>query len=278
LSENLITKDDVLGALRGARIHPSIPDVIVAIINITRSDRASLTDLVNAIEKDEVLSKRLMSIGNSGFFGKERKVRHVQEAVVMMGWNNVKMISLGSTIMKVISKTDMRLYGHAIKTAQYAHYIATEAKLYKIEDITLVGLLHNIGSVILLTYFTNEALQAKQYAIKHGVPIQVAERAVLGVDHAEIGGWTVAEWKLPDNIIETISEHHDFYHQSFHARKTAAIHIGECLALMADYTGPAWEKINTIHPDAVKKLGFSEDDFRSLALKCLKKKFEPIIM
>ncbi len=278
MSTEAITQGDVIRALRSAKLHPSIPELVAAIINITQSKRTNLSDLVAVIEQDEDLSSRLLSMANSGFFGPERKVRRVTDAVVLMGWNNVKMISLGSTIMKVISQLDQRLYSHAIRTAQFANFLGTEANLYKIEDITLVGLLHNIGAVILRAYFKDQALQAKQYAIKEGVPIQVAERAVFGADHAEIGRWTADEWHLPTNIIETIAEHHDFSRKSFHAKKTAAIHVAESLAMVSDYYGPSWEKINPIDPEAIATLGFSEVEFKEKAMKCLKTRFDPLIL
>jgi len=273
-----VTKEQVIKALAIEKLHPGVPEIVVAIIHITRSRSASINDLVRVIEGDEALSARLLSIANSGFYGLDRKVRNISDAVVLMGWNTVKMISLGSTIMKMISERDMRLYSHSIRNAQIAKHLATEAKFYKVEEISVVGLLHDIGSIILQAYFNDLFLEAKQYAVDHGVPIYIAEREVLGVDHAEVGGWTVEEWMLPDNIVESIALHHAFDPNTYHARKTAVIHVADSLAIMADFYGPTWEKVPEIHTAAIKTLGFTVDTFRKLASTCMKQKFEPLIM
>ena len=278
MSKAVITREKVLQKLKSQKLYPGVPEVVVAIIHITRSSSASINDLVRVIEQDETLTDRILKIANSGFYGVDRKVRAVSDAVVLMGWNTIKMVSLGSTIMKVMNERDMRLYSHSIRTAQAAKFLATEANFYKVEEISVVGLLHDIGTIILQAYFSDEFLKAKQHAIDHGVPIHIAEREILGVDHAEIGGWTVADWMLPDNIVESVALHHSFDPKTYHAKKTAVIHVADSLAFISDYYGPAWEKVPEIVPSSIKMLGFSEEQFKKLALKSMKMKFEPLIM
>jgi len=274
----IITRDRVVSELKKKKLHPSVPEIVVAIIHITRSNSSSLNDLVRVIEQDPALTARILSIANSGFYGLDRKVRNISDAVVLMGWNNIKMISLGSTIMKMMSERDMRLYSHSIRTAQIAKYLATEAKFYKVEEISVVGLLHDIGQIIFQAYFNEQYLATKQYVLDHGVPLHIAEKETVGVDHAEVGGWTIEEWLLPDNIIEAVALHHGFDPTTYHRRKTAVIHVADSLALIADFYGPSWEKIPEISPDAVSTLGFSADDLKQHAQTCFKMKFEPMIM
>ena len=278
MSSERITRDTVVNALKSRKLHPSVPEIIVAIIHITRSNSASLSDLVRIIDQDPVLKNRILSIANSGYYGLDRKVRNIADAVVMMGWNNIKMISLGSTIMKMISDQDMRVYSHSVKTAQIARYLATEANFYKVEEISVVGLLHDIGQIIFQAYFNDLFLKAKQYAVDHGVPMHIGEKEIMGVDHAEVGGWTIEEWLLPDNIIESVARHHDYDPTSYHARKTAVIHVADSFSLIADYYGPTWEKVPEINISAFKTLGFTADDIKKHASVCFKMKFEPMIM
>ncbi len=278
MTQESITRDSVVSALKSRKLHPSVPEVVVAIIHITRSNSSSLGDLVRVIEQDPILTNRILNIANSGFYGLDRKVQKIADAVVLMGWNNIKMISLGSTIMKVISNRDMRVFSHSVKTAQIARYLSTEAKFYKVEEISVVGLLHDIGQIILQAYFGDSFLKAKQYAVDHGVPMHIAEKEVLGVDHAEVGGWTIEEWMLPDNIIESVARHHDYDPSSYHARKTAVIHVADSFALISDFYGPTWEKVPEINVLAFKTLGFSAEEIKKHASVSFKLNFEPMIM
>ena len=112
----------------------------------------------------------------------------------------------------------------------------------------------------------------------HFLPFYVAERELLGVDHAEIGGWTVEEWQLPDNIIESVSRHHSFTPDSFHAKKTAVIHVADILALAVDYSGPSWEKVTEMSPSALEILGFNEAELKDIVLAVMKMKFDTLII
>ena len=41
------------------------------------------------------------------------------------------------------------------------------------------------------------------------ITIAQAEERVLGVTHAEVGGWLAEKWNLPESLVEAISYHHD---------------------------------------------------------------------
>ena len=89
MKKGTVTRESVVRALAGEKLHPSVPEVVVAIIHITRSPSATINDLVRVIEQDPALTNRILSIANSGFYGLDRKVRNVSEAVVLMGWNTI---------------------------------------------------------------------------------------------------------------------------------------------------------------------------------------------
>ncbi|MBT4483212.1 MAG: HDOD domain-containing protein [Candidatus Latescibacteria bacterium] len=273
---NIVTRETVKEALASHKLHPSVPDIVVEIINITQSPDATINDLVNVVNKDQELSEHIIHISKSGFHPKH-EVESVSDAIILMGWNAIKMISLGSTILKKMSDKDKRLYSHSVRTAHIARFLAVEANFYKAEEIAVVGLLHDLGLIILAEYFNDIYLKTKQYSIDRGCPMHVAERKLLGVDHAEIGGWTVEEWNLPENIIESVTRHHSFDPDSYHAKKTAVIHIADILALATDYAGPPWEKVSELFPSALKVLGFSEMELRDLVLAIMKMKFDTLI-
>ena len=260
------------------RLHPSVPDIVVAIINLTSSPSTSINDLVKVIEKDQELSTRILQIANSGFYSFKRKITSITDAVILLGWNTVKMISLGSTVLKRISEKDSRLYGHCMRTALIARFLAIEANFYKVEEIAVVGLLHDIGAFFLETHFPEDYREARRYAIKNGVPLYLAELEILGFDHGQVGGWALEEWNLPKNITSSVMWHHDYKENTFHAKKTAVIHVADVIALAADFSGPAWEKIPEIKLSALKTIGFNETELREIVLSMAKIKLDPIII
>jgi len=273
-----ITRETVLAALAEKKFHPSVPEIVSAIVKITRSPNASIKELVTFIEQDSELTRRMLTIANSGFYGIKHEVTTVNGAIVLMGWNTVKMITLGSTILKRMSERDHHLFVHSIRTANIARFLADEANMYKTEEMSVTGLLHDLGIMIMEMYFNDAYIRTKQFAVDHGVPTQIAEYQLLGVDHAAIGGWVIDFWELPDNIVESVARHHSFDPDTFHARKTAVIHVADILALAVDYSGPSWEKVSKLDERALDVLGFSRADIKGLMLDIMKMRFNPIII
>ena len=278
MKNTVIDKEAVNKALSSRKLHPSVPEIIVEIINLTRSPYTTIHDFVKVIEKDPELASRILQISNSGFYSFKRKINSISHPVTLMGWNTIKMISLGSTILKRMSECDKRLYSHSLRTAHIARFLAVEADFYKIEEIAIVGLLHDLGSIILEEYFHVLFLKTRQYALDHGVPTYIAERELLGIDHADVGGWTLEEWKLPENIIESVARHHSFEQDTYHARKTAVIHVADILAFAVDFGGPSWEKVSEMSPSAVTILGFSDIELKDMILSIMKMKLPPLIL
>ena len=256
----------------------AMPRVAVPVITMFNDPDASFQDLAAVIETSPDLTERVLTIANSGYYGFRRKVTSVERAVVLLGWNAVKMITLGSTILKRMHLTDQRLNDHSLRTAVIARYLAMEAGFYKVEEIAVVGLLHDIGQIILESCFPEQAARVKQYIIDHGVPRHVAEREIIGVDHGRVGGWMLEEWNLPKNITSSVMWHHDYLPRTYHARKTAVIHVADVLAQAADVRGPSWEKVPVLSGEALETLQFTEAEFRDTVTAMLHMRLDPLIM
>ncbi len=256
----------------------SVRTTAAPIISMASSKSASLKDLAGIIENDSELSARILKITNSGFYSLSKKIDNVSHAISLLGWNAVKMISLGSSLLTRMCATDHRLFNHSVRTAQIARFLATEAHFYKVEEIAVVGLLHDFGRVIFELFFPDKAARLRQYAVDHGVPIHVAERELYETDHGEVGGWTLEEWDLPENITDSVVRHHSFDRNTYHARKTAVIHVADVFEFAVDYRGPGWEKVPEMSPEALEVLGFREQDARELLIRVMNMRFEPIIM
>ena len=273
-----ITRENLLKKIAASGTFPSVPKVAAPIILMANDEKTSFNDLAKVIETDPELSARILKIANSGFYGFRREITSITHALVMLGWNAIKMIALGSTILTRMCAKDRTLFNHSMRVAQIARFIAIEANLYKVEEFAVVGLLHDFGVIILKTYFPDEYMKALQFSIDHGLPIYLGERELLGVDHADVGGWTLEEWDLPENITESVAKHHSYDPNNYHARKTAVIHVADVFAFAVDFKGPSWEKVPEVSAAALETLGFSNAELKDLVLTTMKTKFDPLIV
>ena len=273
-----ITRDSLRKAVREAAPFQKVPTVTVPVITMMNDDNMTFRDLANVIEVDPELSARIMTIANSGFYGFKKKIRTINHALVLLGWNTVKMIALGSSLLRRMCLTDRELYNHSMRAAQIARFLAMEANFYKVEEIAMVTLLHDIGKMILEMYFPDEYGDARTYAVDNGVPQFIAEREILGLDHATVGGWVLEDWMLPENITESVALHHAYDEATYHHRKTAVIHVADCLAHAVNFRGPATEKVPELKEGALEPLGFSHTELRDHLLTIMKMRLDPLIV
>lgn len=273
-----IDRTSLMSAVAKNPSFSKVPTVYAPIISMFNDPKANFKHLTEVIESEPELANRVLKIANSGYYGFSKKVDTIQRAVVLLGWNAIKMITLGSTILVKMNEINKDLYEHSIRTAMIARFIATEAGFYKIEEISSVGLLHDIGIVLLEIYYPENDMKVRQYVLDHGVPRHIAEREILGVDHGEIGGWMLEEWFIPKNLSASVMWHHNFKPNTFHARKTALLHLADVLAIAVDFAGPVWEKVPQLDPAALDTLGFSENDFKEIFYSMMSVRLDPFIL
>lgn len=278
MKKRKLDRETVRTLLATNRTFGNISTTAAPLLALTNNKDANIREIAALIEKNPELSSRILKIANSGFYGFRSKIENVSHAIVLLGWNAIKMISVSSSLLTRMCATDRRLFNHSMRTAQIARFIATEANFYKVEEIAVVGLLHDFGQVVLALFYPEGNAMVRQYATGSGVPIHIAEREILGVEHGEVGGWVLEEWKLPQNITESVERHHSFEPEAYHARKTAVIHIADVLAFAVDYTGPSWEKVPEMVGEALEVLNFSENDLKDMLLTTMKMRFDPIII
>jgi putative nucleotidyltransferase with HDIG domain len=104
------------------------------------------------------------------------------------------------------------------------------------------GLLHDIGKLALNEVLNEECQTAIRSRIhEHGRSSVEAEQEVIGTDHAQVGACMLKAWKLPEEIIEAVGNHHHPASKP-RARLSALVHTADCLThLMGSTFG--WEAL-----------------------------------
>ena len=74
-------------------------------------------------------------------------------------------------------------------------------------DFFTPALLHDIGKLV-LGEFVKKELPKIEGLVASGVPFNIAEKEVLGTDHAEIGALILSKWSFPSDLIDAVRWHH----------------------------------------------------------------------
>ena len=196
-----------------ARIKP-IPQVVLTIMRMIRSKNYNPKDIAREMQKDQVISAKVINICNSSLVSPISEIRSVNQALIMLGERFVAQIILSIYLSSFLigynqgySMSLGGLYHHSISTAVIGERIARHTKKADPDMAYLAGLTHDIGKVVLDQYVA-PALPHFYRKIQLGqMDLLEAEKSILGFTHTEVGLRLAELWSLPSYLKDTIAYH-----------------------------------------------------------------------
>ncbi len=199
--------------LRSLVSFPSPPGVASHIIELARDPDIEMGKVAKALSMDSALSTKILRIANSPLYAQRRKSENLRQALVVLGLNATLTLALSFSLVKTLRDAkpngiDYPLYWRrALIAATAARALGDALHQSLAEEIFLAALLQDIGILALDKavpdlYVGGAALQQDHVALA------ALERKRLGADHAEIGGWLMRSWNLPERLHRAIEHSH----------------------------------------------------------------------
>jgi putative nucleotidyltransferase with HDIG domain len=198
---------------------PSIPLVLIRIIQTLDADSSSASELESLILHDPALSARILRLANSAFYSFRAQVKTISHAITLLGMNLVSSIAIGINIFDTFTKGAKaeaalinKLWTHSCGVGFLAKeiWIRCGHKEKEGEFAFLCGLLHDLGKVVLFKTYPNH--YGSIFAIQKSETdpaISAYEAENYGMDHAEIGEMLAKQWGFPPELANVIRRHHD---------------------------------------------------------------------
>ena len=83
---------------------PSIPLVLIKIIQTLDEDKSSASELEELILHDPALSARILRLANSAFYSFRTEVKTISHAIALLGMNLVTSLAIGINIFDSFTK------------------------------------------------------------------------------------------------------------------------------------------------------------------------------
>ncbi len=191
---------------------PTLPSVLSKILATAADPDASAIDLGQHIQADQSLSATLLKLVNSAYYGFYRQIKTVTQAIVVLGFVEVRNLTLTATAFRTLGKSGsdydrLQLWRHSLGAAMAADRVVKAGKL-EIEGCFESALLHDIGKVVLDLLYPDQFCAAAHRAHVEGRAIAGVESEMFGIDHAEAGGLLGEHWNLPPAVVDAIRNHH----------------------------------------------------------------------
>ena len=196
---------------------PAFPKSVQRILELSRDINCPPKELVVVIEKDPVMTMKLLRILNSAYYSFPKQITSVNQSVVFLGLNTIKNMALSFAAMGVLPPQNaagfdvQRYLMHSLTTASLARMLCQKFGEGDIDptDCYIAGLLHDFGKVVFAQFMPAEFKQALTLSGEQGTSLHAAEQQIIGADHSLVGAMLVEKWQFPQSLTDTIRHHHD---------------------------------------------------------------------
>ncbi len=222
-------KEEIKKRLKAVESLPTLPPIVSKLNKMVADEDTTATKLGKIIEKDQVLTSKLLKMVNSSFFGFPQRISTVSNAIVLLGFNVIKTLIVTSSIFEVMQSSDIGLFEHSLGCATAAGIIAKRLKIKNPEEVSTAGLIHDLGKIVLRSELPDEYDQIVQQARTEGKYMRELEIERLDIGHGTIGGMLARQWNLPDRLVIPIEYHHRPNAAPDYKDVTAVIHFSDIL-------------------------------------------------
>ena len=223
--------------VRGIRYVPTLPTVLSQILSLLNKEDSTAQQLEEIIVHDQALSSKVLAVANSAYYGFRHQILTVSRAVVALGYEEIRNICLGASLMGFLHPSSFRnqksaelLWLHSLAVADAAVIIADHVDQSQHDAAFTAGLLHDLGKVVLAAFFPDEVASLNELMSKENLTYRQAEKA-LDMDHGQVGEALGAHWDLPSQICEVMGQHHEPHAGLLHYNLVAMAHVADFLSL-----------------------------------------------
>jgi putative nucleotidyltransferase with HDIG domain len=251
-----------------------IPQVAVRVMAMTRNPDCSLSDISKLVAYDAAVTANVLRTVNSAAYGLKRKVESIHEAVRILGMKQLVQIVFmsvaGNNLKRAYPGYDLEagaLWKHSATSAFLAGKIGEAIKGTDVNLVFTAALLKDIGKVLLNQHVHDAAREIRNLVFQEGNTFLEAEKKIIGIDHAELGGIIAKQWNFSDRMVSLIQNHHLSGRDALTDKDACIIYLADTICFMIGVgTGTDGLAYRFVEP-ALKQLGYSTSDFETLIFK-----------
>ena len=216
-----------------------LPGTVARLVEVINNPRSTPKDIVEVIRYDQAVTSQMLRLCNSAYFGLQREVQSLDDAVRLLG--TMKVLHLLMAVHGKALLADKHsgygmepgvLWKHSVAVALAASILGGRVSPDNVGSAFTAGLLHDIGKVVLNEYVGQEFARIARMVTEEHISFAEAENQVLGVSHEEIGEKVAQKWKLPEALVRCIRHHHRPSELQPPDPLVDTVHLADCVCML----------------------------------------------
>lgn len=207
-------KSDTLRTLiNGLRFLPVLPDRWHHLVEELDLPTGSLKHAADLIEQDPFLLASILHVANSVSLSMDKPVSRALPALQHLGVDIVKPLILKKYLTDTFQGTV--IVNHAVdalweRSGQVALYAYRQARDHhlsptKCDRVYAAGLLHLIGSAVLIVNYPNEITGIERRMAETGRTLSDIENSIFSASGNEVGAYLLGIWSMPSSIVDAVA-------------------------------------------------------------------------
>jgi HD-like signal output (HDOD) protein len=212
----------------------ALPDICVRLRTMLDDKSSAIEDVGELVALDPALTSRLLKLANSSLFRFPSQIDSISKAVSVIGGEalyNLVMAETASSAFEHFGSDNIdlqRFWKQSIYASLVAKELAKQVRLRGSERFFLLGLLHNLGEVVVASQSPELAAKCENYD-EYILPWE-RQQKVLGFTYAHCSAQVMSLWCLPEPLRYPVAQQHDV-EQALKVKEIAVIYVAARAAL-----------------------------------------------
>ena len=214
----------------------SPPEVFSRLQRVLGRGDYNNSELADIVAADVGLTVRLLCVANSSYFGFQRKINSVEEAIGAIGVNHLRELVTATAVIGRFGTIPGEMlsmdafWRHSVAVGLAARILAAARKELNLENYFIAGVLHDVGRLVMALKMPEPYRKVLERCRESGEMLHLVERDVFGFDHADVGEALLKQWHLAPVLAEGVGGHHQPHKADRHPLCAALVHLGDVLA------------------------------------------------
>jgi putative nucleotidyltransferase with HDIG domain len=264
--------------LERVRNLPTLPVVAGRLLTLLQDPTVNAARLEEVIRPDPALTANLLRLANAAAFGHGVEITSLRQASTRLGLRRLSDLALGLALGNVVPAL-LPGYGmeaggfflHSAATAILAEHLDRCRGGQRTDVAFTAGLLHDAGKLVIGAFLAGVTEEVRARLRVSGTPFIEAERAALGLDHAEAGALIAERWGLPAPLARVMRHHHApaAAPPADDGGLLALVHVADGLAHSLGFGADLGELARSVEPQTLAGLSLSTKMIEAAACESL---------